>query len=99
MSPDRSRLIAVSDANEMIAVHNGKHAKAYVVGDKLPDLSIDLLELPSGKLVKQLAKNAPETIFPDRKPNRAPPHRRVSVPRNLRPREPRKPGPSVDKAG
>jgi WD40 repeat protein len=65
LSPDRPRLIVVGDANAMIAVHNGKHADAYVIGDKLPELSIDLLELPSGKLVKQLAKAAPETIFSD----------------------------------
>ena len=62
--PDRTRLIVVSDANSMIAVHNGKHADAYVIGKKLPELSIDLLE-SDGKLVKQLARNEPETVFSD----------------------------------
>lgn len=64
LSPDRTRLIVVSDANSMIAVRNGKHADAYVIG-KLPELSIDLLKLPGGKLVKHLARSAPETVFSD----------------------------------
>ncbi|MBM4071566.1 MAG: hypothetical protein FJ271_21925 [Planctomycetes bacterium] len=64
LSPDRNRLIVVSDANRMIAVHNGKHADAYVIGKELPELSIDLLE-PDGKLVKHLVRNAAETVFSD----------------------------------
>jgi WD40 repeat protein len=56
VSPDRTRLIVVGDGNELIVVRSGKHADSYVVGEKLLDLSIELLELPSGKVVKQFAR-------------------------------------------
>lgn len=65
ISPDRTRLIVVGDGNGEIAVRNGKHADSYVVGSKPVELYIELLELQSGKLVKHLAKTAPETVFSD----------------------------------
>ena len=65
LSPDSTRLIVVDDGNGLIDVRNGEHAEAYVIGEKLPALSIELLELPSGKVVKQLARNTPETVFSD----------------------------------
>ncbi len=64
-SPDGRRIIAVPDFNEMIYLHNGKLADADVVGDKLEELSIELLEAPGGKLVKRLAKSEPGTVFSD----------------------------------
>jgi WD40 repeat protein len=65
LSPGRTRLIVVDDGNQLIDVRNGKYADSQVIGKKLPELSIELLELPSGKLVKELARNAPETVFSD----------------------------------
>jgi len=64
-APDGARLIVVGDSNWQIQVRNGIHADSYVMGHELPELSIDLLEASSGKVVKQLAKNDPETVFSD----------------------------------
>jgi WD40 repeat protein len=64
LSPDRTRLIAVGDGNRLITVVNGKGV-VYVGGARLPELCIELLELPTGRLLKQLARNTPETVFSD----------------------------------
>jgi WD40 repeat protein len=60
---DGKELIAVPDLNDLVAVRDGIHAQAYVIGDVLDKVSIDVLESPGGKRLRQLTRNEPQTIF------------------------------------
>src|SRR5262249_38472024 len=63
LATDARQMIAVPDLNDLVAVHNGIHAQAYVVGEVLDQVAIDLLESPGGKRLRQLMRNEPQTVF------------------------------------
>jgi WD40 repeat protein len=63
LATDVRQLIAVPDLNELVAVRNGVHSKAYFIGKVLDQVAIDVLESPGGKRLRQLAQNDSETIF------------------------------------
>jgi WD40 repeat protein len=56
-------LITVPDLNDLVAVRNGIHAQAYVIGEVLHEGSIEVLEWPGGKRLRRLTRNEPQTIF------------------------------------
>ena len=56
-------LIAIPDLNDLVNIYDGNHADAKIVGEKLDDISIDVLELPGGKRLRQLMRNEAQTVF------------------------------------